>query len=87
MTIEKGFEKIFEKSFNLVDSDLFGIEQLSDLKDFNSDLFRTNFILEMIRFFMKEYEVDLMPMYLKYMSKCTRATYGKAADILEGMFE
>lgn len=83
MTMIKAFEKIFDKSFNAVDSDLFGTDDLLELRKFNNDLYRTELISEIIKFFIKEYDVDLMPMYKDYMNKCERVVINKFSDIME----
>lgn len=86
MTIEKAFDKIFDKSINSVDHSLFGIDDLKELTNFNNDLFRTELIYEIIRFFANEYDVDLLPKYLEYMSKCNHITIKKSNEIIEGDF-
>lgn len=71
MTIQDGFQKIFDNAFSRCSFSIDSTSNICELNDFDFNLCRTVFIDEMISFFVKEYNTDLLTMYLQFMEKCS----------------
>lgn len=69
MTIEEGFERIFENAFFIMDSKIKDCESFKEI-NLLGDCFDHNFIHELINWFAENYNVDILGIYHDYLKKC-----------------
>lgn len=81
MTIQEGFERIFNNAFYIMDSNIQDCTTYTELNELDNEVDH-NFIHELINWFAVNYNTDILGLYSDYCKKCANAFIDKVNQFI-----
>lgn len=83
MTMQDAFTEIFSNAFQRVDNNINFSETLNQLAQIKDCDYSTSFILELMKFFEKKYNQDILSMFSDYINKCNKSWVSRFSQLCE----